>query len=181
MSAQMIHGNMLVIKDCGVLIRGRENMGKSELALALIDRGHKLVCDDCVEILLEKNKLIGQCPKINNQFIHINGIGVIYVTELFGENSFIERYPLQLAITLVKPAEMPVSENSLTPCYEKLVFYDIEIPNIIFPAVGDRSLPLLIETLVRSHLLKLAGRSPSDLFHERLSEMMRAKDDKKET
>lgn len=176
---ESIHGNMLIIAGCGVLIRGKENMGKSELSLALIDRGHQLVCDDCVEVYLENNQLMGHCPKINNEFMHISGIGLIHATDLFGEAIFVESAPLQLAITLVRPNEMPEHENLLEPCYQTIELCQTAIPNILFPVHGDRNLALLIETVVRSHLLKQEGKSPSDLFHDRLKDLMSKKHDQK--
>ena len=163
---QTLHANFLVIDKIGVLITGKTNFGKSELSLALIDRGHQLVCDDVVDIKKEKNQLIGTCPSIANGYILITGIGIIDVPKLFGLNAVINEHEIHLSIILVKPEEMPSIENPLNPLYQSEIILDIKLPKI-FISMNRKHLPLLIEILVRNHRLKMEDCNNSNLYiHE---------------
>jgi len=161
------HGNFIVIDQVGVLIIGEHGIGKSELALALIELGHQFVCDDSVDLYNESNKIIGRCPKVIDKLMIIAGIGVINLEKLFKQKSFIDEHELQLVVHLVNPSDMPTIEDPLNPITQSKTMLGIEIPEIIFPASAAKSLPLLVETLVRNYHLKLNGYDTSIEFTKR--------------
>ena len=87
MSTQTLHGNFMLIDQLGVLIKGSHDIGKSELALALIDRGHELISDDVVDLHREDQHIIGSCPALIRNFLNVSGIGMVNVEKLFGKNA----------------------------------------------------------------------------------------------
>lgn len=174
-----LHANLLVIDKLGVLITGEPDIGKSELTLALIDRGHQLVCDDMVDIIQKNNKLIGSCPAVTNGYILITDIGVIDVSKLFGLNAVVIQHEIHLSIALVRPENKPPFEDPLNPMYKNEVILGVTLPKIIFPVHTGRSLPLLIEVLLRNHRLRKDGCDPSANFDIRFKKLKNRYDSKK--
>ncbi|MBW5802718.1 HPr kinase/phosphorylase [Coxiella endosymbiont of Ornithodoros amblus] len=163
---QTWHANFLVIDKMGILITGVANIGKSELSLALIDRGHQLVCDDVVDFKQENKQLMGSCPSVSNGYILITGIGIIDVPKLFGLDAVVNQHEVHLSISLVKPEKMPLMDDPLNPFYRSEIILGINVPKILFPIHPGRNLPLLIETLVRNHRLKIEGYDSRYHFHQ---------------
>ena len=167
----------------GVLVTGEVNIGKSELSLALIDRGHQLVCDDVVDLKEENNQLIGTSPpSIANGYILITGIGITNVLKLFGVDSVIHQHKVHLSIDLVKPEKIsPIkNKNPLNPLYQTETILGVIVPKILFPVHTEKNLPLLIETLVRHHHLKMEGTNPGFHFHKHLRKARDDHDSKKD-
>lgn len=162
-----IHGNLVVIDQLGVLITGERDIGKSELSLALIDRGHQLVCDDVVDIEKKADKIIGRCPELINNYLLINGIGMIDVAKLFGAKSVLSSHEIHLNIELRKAAHLPALQDPLKPMTESFSLEGVTLPKFLFPTIENKGLPLLIEILVRNHRLALDGYNVSDVFNQR--------------
>ncbi|MFW0073028.1 MAG: HPr kinase/phosphorylase [Coxiella-like endosymbiont] len=171
MQQKTLHANLLVIDRLGVLITGESNIGKSELTLALLDRGHQLVCDDVVDIIQKNNKLIGSCPAVTNGYVLISGIGIIDVSQLFGLDAVVMQHEIHLSIALVNPENEPPIEDPLSPIYQNEIILGVTLPKIIFPVYAGRSLPLLIEALLHSHQLRRHGCDPSANFNIRLQKV----------
>ena len=148
MKKKSLHGNLMVIHQLGVFINGEPNIGKSELTLALLDRGHQLVSDDVVDIRSDQQRLIGQCPLLIQNFLLIHGIGMINIPRRYGEHAIERQCRVQLMLTLMQPHKMPISDNPLQPIQQEKTILNIPVPEIIFPAVSGKNLPLLIDTLV---------------------------------
>ncbi|WP_309567416.1 HPr kinase/phosphorylase [Coxiella-like endosymbiont] len=149
-----LHANFLVINKLGVLIMGEPNIGKSELTLALLDRGHQMVCDDLVDLVYQNNQLIGKCPAITCGYILISDVGMMNVSKLFGTNAIISQYEINLIITLIKPENKLKILDPFNPICEKETILEVTLPKIILPVYTGRNLPLLIEILVRNQILK---------------------------
>ena len=149
-----LHANFLVIDKLGVLIMGKPNIGKSELTLALLDRGHQIVCDDVVDVVYKNNQLIGCCPAVSYGYILISNIGMIDVPKLFGFDAVVAQYEIDLIITLIKSEGNLKIVDPLNPVSQGNIILGISIPKIIFPIDTVRNLPLLIETLIRNQGLK---------------------------
>lgn len=151
-----LHANFLVIDKLGVLIMGEPNIGKSELTLSLLDRGHQMVCDDVVDVVYKNNQLIGYCPAISYGYILISSIGMVDVPQLFGLDAVVTQYEINLIITLIKlKGKLEIADPFNLISQEETIL-GITIPKIIFPvnAARNLSLSLLIETLVRNQGLK---------------------------
>ncbi|QTS84130.1 HPr kinase/phosphorylase [Coxiella endosymbiont of Amblyomma nuttalli] len=174
-----LHANLLVIDTLGVLITGAPDIGKSELTLALFDRGHKLVCDDVVDVVQQNNKLIGSCPTITNGYILVTDIGVIDVSKLFGLDSVIVQHEIHLSIALVNLKDRVSIKDPLNPVYQNEIILGVSLPKIVFPIHTGRNLPLLIEILVRNHRLKKEGYDPSVNFSMRLQKAKNKHDSQK--
>ncbi|QHG92380.1 HPr kinase/phosphorylase [Coxiella endosymbiont of Amblyomma sculptum] len=151
-----LHANFVVVKKLGVLIMGNPSIGKSELTLSLLDRGHQMVCDDVVDITYKDNQLIGSCPSISYGYILISGIGIIHVPKFFGPNSIVSQYGISLIIKLIKHEKNRVIADLFNPISQKEKILDTTVPSIMFPISRRRgNLPLLIEMLIRNQNLKM--------------------------
>ncbi|WP_304985795.1 HPr kinase/phosphorylase [Coxiella-like endosymbiont] len=162
-----LHANFLVIDKVGVLIMGEPNIGKSELTLALLDRGHQMVCDDMVDVVYQNNQLIGNCPAVACGYILISDVGMLDVSKLFGTDAIISHYGISLIITLIKPEDKFEIVDPLNPVREEETILGVTLPKIILPVYAGRNLPLLIETLVRNQVLKKEGYDSSVNFNNR--------------
>lgn len=100
MSFHTQHGVLVKIHDTGVLITGRSGIGKSELALDLLSRGHTLIADDIVEIYVENQHLMGACPEMLFDFLHVKGLGLLKVSDLFGEQACLPHYRIDFNLHL---------------------------------------------------------------------------------
>ncbi|AKQ33421.1 HPr kinase/phosphorylase [Candidatus Coxiella mudrowiae] len=160
-----LHANFLVIDKLGVLIMGEPNIGKSELTLALLDRGHQMICDDMVDVVYQHNQLIGNCPAVACGYILISDVGMLDVSKLFGTDAIISHYEISLIITLIKPKDKLEIVDPLNPVCEEETILGVILPKIILPVYAGRNLPLLIETLVRNQVLKKEGYDSSVNFN----------------
>lgn len=169
----VLHAVLLDILGLGVLIAGESGIGKSECALDLIVRGHRLVADDTVEIRRRSETiLIGTCPELTRHHMELRGLGVINVRELFGIAS----------IRSSKRVEMAVQLERWDPGreYERLglddEFYEIlglRVPLIRMPVAPGRNIAILVEVAARNQLLRARGHhAPRDLA-ERLERRLR--------
>jgi len=143
-----IHGNMLVINGQGVLITGNPKIGKTDLSLTLVDRGHSLVSDDVTDICKKDQRLLASSPEKIQGKLLVFEIGLIDISQLYPA-AILSQHQLDLVITLI---ESPVSHPNMTPLAPKLSTLNIlgvPIPSFSLATNSTRNIPLLIETLVR--------------------------------
>jgi HPr kinase/phosphorylase len=153
------HGVFMDVLGLGVLISGDSGVGKSELGLELISRGHGLVADDVVEISrLESNALEGRCPPMLRDYLEVRGLGVLNIRTIFGETAIRPKMTLRLCVHLERPTK------SLAPPAERLPLADfsedilgVTVRKVIVPVAAGRNLAVLLEAAVRDHILKLRG------------------------
>lgn len=146
----LIQGGLLNIFDRGVLITGPSGIGKSELALALIDRGHKLVSDDVTIIEKDGEKLVGSAPEPFAALLQLHGCGFFNVAELLGKECYMASSPLQQIIKL--NPEIHYETDPLEMARSLITLMDIEVPQTTIPLPTQRNLPLVIELLVRKEI-----------------------------
>jgi HPr kinase/phosphorylase len=169
----VIHGVLLDILGLGVLITGESGIGKSECALDLIARGHRLVADDTVEVRRRSETiLVGTCPELTRHHMELRGLGIINVKELFG-----------IACTRAsKRVEMAVRLERWDPGreYDRLglddTFLDIlglRIPLIQMPVAPGRTIAILVEVAARNQLLRARGHHPARVLAQRLEDGLR--------
>jgi HPr kinase/phosphorylase len=153
------HGVFMDVLGMGVLITGESGVGKSELGLELISRGHGLVADDIVEIsCIAANTLEGRCPVMLKDFIEVRGLGVLNMRTIFGETAVRPKMRLKLIVHLEKPApggRDPVARLPLSELAEDIL--GVTIRKVIIPVVAGRNLAVLLEAAVRNHILQLRG------------------------
>ncbi len=161
-----IHGVLVEVYGIGVLITGDSGVGKSETALELIERGHRLISDDTVKIRnVSGNYLVGmgENPLLAHH-MEIRGIGIINLTNLFGVGAIREKKQIQLAVHLEawdSSREYDRIGDSLTETY-----LGVTIPKIVLPVKPGRNVPLLIETAARNERLKKLGYYSSKEFDQ---------------
>lgn len=165
----LIHGVFLNIYGKGVIIKGASGIGKSEIALELIKRGHLLVADDAVELYHLGQSIVGKAPEVLSNLLEIRGIGVIDVSKMFGISSILEKDKVDLIIQLDRwvPSReytrIGVEENDAT---EEIL--DVQIPKMVVPVTSGRSMSVIIESAVMNMRLRDAGIDSSKEFVERI-------------
>ena len=154
-----IHGVFMDVLGMGVLITGESGVGKSELALELISRGHGLVADDVVEISrIAAKTLEGRCPPVLKDFLEVRGLGVLNIRTIFGETAVRPKMNLKLIVHLEKPGQAGAAPSERLPLHE--ITEDIlgmSIRKIIIPVAAGRNLAVLLEAAVRNYILQLRG------------------------
>lgn len=173
----LIHGVFLNIYGKGVIIRGDSGIGKSEIALELVKRGHQLIADDAVELYHIGQGIIGKAPKVLNNLLEIRGIGVIDVSKMFGAGSVLAKNTVDLIIQLER--WLPSREYTRIGVEEDDVTEDIlnvSIPKIVVPVTGGRSMSVIIESAVMNMQLKASGFDSSKEFVNRILENIKSKE-----
>ena len=176
MLAEMIerHGVCMDVLGLGVLITGDSGVGKSELGLELISRGHGLVADDVVEITrIPPSRLECRCPPMLKDFIEVRGLGVLNIRTIFGETAIRPRMNLRLIVHLERPAPgapMPVERLPLHEISEDIL--GTPVRKVVIPVAAGRNLAVLLEAAVRNHILQLRGiNSTQEFIARQQSEM----------
>ena len=175
-----VHGVLMNVYGVGVLLRGKSGMGKSEIALELIKKGHILIADDRVDVARIHNKIMGEVPEILKDMLEIRGLGIINVTQMFGVTASAPRCELKLVIDLElwdtsKVFDRVSNEERL---YETM--FGIDIPKIVFPVREGRSMAELIEAAVTDYILKERGIDCSKEFEDRIMQNILNKNRKEE-
>ena len=164
-----MHGVFLEVLGTGVLIKGDAGVGKSELALELITRGHRLVADDVVELKHVAPEILeGFCPPLIRDFLEVRGLGILNIRFLFGETAVKLQKNLKLIVELVHPQEIgEVGLNRLDMVASTETILGVAIPKVRIPVAAGRNLAVLVEVAVRNHILKSRGINPLEQFIKR--------------
>ncbi len=171
-----LHGVFMEVHSIGVLITGESGSGKSELALELITRGHRLVADDAPEFTnVAPDILDGTCPDILQDLLEVRGLGILNVREMFGDTAVKRNKYLRLIVHLERqdPQLDPKPVDRLYGDVGKRSVLDIEVPQITLPVAPGRNLAVLLEAAVRSHVLKTKGLDAAQTFIDRQAHQMR--------
>ena len=156
---QTVHGVLMEMYGIGVLLLGESGIGKSECALDLITRGHRLVSDDMVQIKKVANHLDGEAPKLTAEHLEIRGLGIINVRDLFGVSSICGRIRITVCVELRRRADLENLDRLGLERHEQ-EFLGIKTDKFILPVSSGRNVSTLVETAVRLFLLR-SGSSDS--------------------
>jgi HPr kinase/phosphorylase len=166
---QTIHGVFVEVEGMGVLIQGESGVGKSETALELLDRGHRLIADDAVMIkCLNGNQLWGHgTSKVMGHHMEIRGLGIIDIAQVYGLNALRERKPVEMIFQL---EEWDSSKNydRLGTSGETATLLGVSIPLITLPVKPGRNIPIIIEAAVLNERLKSQGVHAAKEFNKNL-------------
>jgi HPr kinase/phosphorylase len=167
-----VHGVLVDIYGIGVLITGKSGVGKSETALELVKRGHRLIADDCVEIRQEdQDTLVGTSPDLIEHLLEIRGLGIINVMTLFGAGAVRSNKRITLVINLeIWDSQKQYDRLGLDE--EKMKIIDTEITKITVPVRPGRNLAVIIEVAAMNFRLKRMGVNAAQQFTERLSDVI---------
>lgn len=167
-----VHGVLLDIYGVGVLITGQSGIGKSETALELVKRGHRLVADDSVEIRQEDyENLIGTAPNLIEHLLEIRGLGIINVMTLFGAGSVRRFKKINMIIDLEEWVEGK-QYNRLGLEEETSQIMDVTLPKATVPIRPGRNLAVIIEVAAMNFRVKLFGLNPAEEFSDRLTSVI---------
>lgn len=163
------HGVLLDVLGMGVMITGESGVGKSELALELISRGHGLVADDVVELhRIGPETLEGYCPALLRDFIEVRGLGMLNIRAIFGETAVRRRKNMKLIVHLEKTIGSNVSAHERLPLSNlKEDILNVSIRKVIIPVAAGRNLAVLVEAAVRNYILQLRGIDSTQDFVRR--------------
>jgi len=149
---KMVHGVFMAIHGTGVLIQGKSGIGKSEIALELVNRGSELIADDRVDFKLIDQDLIGAAPKILKNKIEVRGLGIIDIKEIYGVRSVSKEKHLKLIIELLDEKGIVFDRIGTQELNE--VILGVEIPKIRIPLKTGRNYSTIIEAAVANYQLK---------------------------
>ena len=172
-----LHGVFCEIYSIGVLITGESGSGKSELALELVTRGHRLVADDAPEFTqIAPDVLDGSCPPLLQDLLEVRGLGVLNVRDMFGDTAVKRNKYLRLIVHLTRPRLEPQPagiERIIGDLGTRRVL-DLDVPMITLPVMPGRNLAVLTEAAARLHILRAKGMDPAAAFMARHSHFLEA-------
>ena len=168
-----LHGVLVDILGLGVLLRGESGIGKSECALDLVVRGHRLVADDAVEITRRGPVLVGQSPALTRHHMEVRGLGIMNVQDLFGVASTRQRMQVEFIVCLVRwDSQTEYERLGLEEATEPLL--GLPVPVVTLPVGPGRNIGILVEVAARRHLLLSRGISAAQQLAARLDAQLQA-------
>ncbi|WP_054684547.1 HPr(Ser) kinase/phosphatase [Rhodothermus marinus] len=170
-----VHGSLVDVYGIGLLLIGKPGIGKSEVALDLVERGHRLVADDVVIVTRkEETVLMGTGTDLVQHFMEVRGLGLIDVRAMFGVRAirFQKRIEVVVKMELWDPEEEYTRLGMVEDTYRLL---DVELPMVKVPITPGKNITVLCEVIAMNHLLRHYGYDPAEVFARRLSERIRQK------
>jgi len=161
---EIVHGVFLEVLGTGVLLTGESSVGKSELALELLSRGHRLIADDAPEFTrVGPDLLTGRSPGVLKDFMEVRGLGVLNIREMYGDSALKTNKYLRLIIHMERLSDEQLSEvDRLEGSRKTRNILGINTPEMLLPVAPGRNLAVLVEAAVRNHILHLSGYSAID-------------------
>jgi HPr kinase/phosphorylase len=168
-----MHGVLLDVLGIGVLLLGKSGIGKSETALDLVVRGHRLVADDVIKLRRQGNHVVGRGAGIIGHHMEIRGLGIINVKDLFGISAVRDTKKIELVVELREWNEHEEYDRlGFDDNFDRIL--DVAVPAVQLPVRPGRNLATLIEVAARNQLLKLQGTHSARAFRDQLHQAMEA-------
>ena len=170
-----LHGVFMDVLGMGVLVTGDSGVGKSELGLELISRGHGLVADDVVEVSrIGMDTLEGRCPEMLKDFLEVRGLGLLNIRTVFGETACRRKMRLKLIVHLQKPVAGVPEAARLPLDAQNESILNVPVRRVTIPVAAGRNLAVLLEAAVRATILYLRGIDSMQEFLQRQEDALRA-------
>ncbi|MFW6035161.1 MAG: HPr(Ser) kinase/phosphatase [Halanaerobiales bacterium] len=168
-----IHGVLVDIYGVGVLISGKSGIGKSETAIQLVKRGHRLVADDIIKVKkIGERELIGYAPEVSRHFLEIRGIGIINVRTLFGAGAVKDSSVINLIASLEFWQEDKMYERlGIDSRYDEIM--NVKIPEVILPVKPGRNLAMVLEIAAMNSRMKSMGYNAARDFSAKVNDLLR--------
>ena len=168
---QTCHGGLVDIAGVGLLITGDSGVGKSETALELIKRGHRLVADDVVNIRrVSDNRLVGEAPEMIRHFMEIRGIGLIDVSVLYGMGAVMMEKTISLCMHLELGDIKDIDRLGMADDFVTLL--GTKVPKITIPVRPGRNVAIIMEVAAMNFRLKSMGHNPADALDQKMLELL---------
>jgi HPr kinase/phosphorylase len=169
-----LHGVFLEVNGMGVLLTGESSVGKSELALELITRNHRLIADDApLFSRIGPDTIRGTCPELLRDFLEVRGLGLLNIRAMYGDSAIKFSKDLRLIVNLERMNVSSMHEvDRLQGSYRTRTVLDIDIPEVTLPVASGRNLAVLVEAAVRDHILLRKGYNASEAFIKRQRELI---------
>ncbi len=164
-----IHGSLADVYGVGLLFTGPSGIGKSEIVLDLVERSHRLVADDVVQLIRRKDTLIGRGNDFLKHFMEIRGVGVVDVREMFGIRAIRVQKRIEVEVRLEQWDEGKHYDRVGLE-YETSPILGIAIPHVVLPIVPGKNVTVIAETIAMNHMLKTYGLSPAERFNRQIME-----------
>ncbi len=170
----MVHGSMMDVYGIGILVAGKSGIGKSEVALDLVERGHRLVADDVVMLTKKNNILMSSATEMSKHLMEIRGLGIVDVMSMFGIRSirYQKRLEVVLELTLWDEAQ-DVERTGLN--HDSVEILGLDIPLIHLPITPGKNITVIAEVIAMNHLLKHYGYDPAKAFQDRIKSTISSK------
>ncbi len=169
---QSVHGVLVDIFGLGVLITGDSGVGKSETALELIQRGHRLIADDRVDIYQQdEERLVGEAPAILKNLMELRGVGIIDVLNLFGAGAVRNHATISFNLHLAKWEDGQVVDR-LGNGEDSIRILDVDLPRLVLPVQSGRNLAILIETAAKNFRTSQMGFDATETFNSNLNSLI---------
>ncbi len=170
----VFHGSVVDVYGVGLLFRGKSGIGKSECALDLVARGHRLVADDYVVVKKKGDMLLASSKDNMGHFMEIRGIGIIDVEKLYGIHAIRVQKRIELIVQLVPWNQMEDYERlGMDMKYTDML--GIRVPEVILPISPGKNISTLSEVIAMNFMLKVYGENPAKTFLDRIQEGMERK------
>ncbi len=169
------HGVYIEVYSVGVFLTGDSGVGKSELALALISRGHRLISDDVIRFSrLAPDIIDGHSPGLLTDFMEVRGLGIINIRAMFGANSLKRNKTLRLIINMIQLTSDNANQfDRLGNADKTRNILGLDIPEVTLPVAPGRNLAVLVEAAAGNHLLYMNGYSATEDFIKRQNQAIR--------
>jgi len=166
------HGVLVDVYGVGILLTGESGVGKSELALELVRRGHQLAADDVVDICrVADNRLVGESPAMVRHFMEIRGIGIIDIRAMYGVGAVVLSKSIDMVIHM-ENWDSKKEYDRLGLKEETISILDVKVPYQVMPVRPGRNLAVIVEVAARNHSLKRMGYSAAHELDRRLNELI---------
>ena len=172
----MVHGSMVDVYGIGILIAGKSGIGKSEVALDLVERGHRLVADDVVILTKKNNVLMTSATEMNKHFMEIRGLGIIDIMSMFGVRAI--RYQKRLEVVLelsLWDESKDIERTGLNRDTTSIM--GVDIPLINLPITPGKNITVIAEVIAMNYLLRHYGYDAAEAFQEKVKNHIAQKED----
>lgn len=163
----MVHGSMVDVYGIGIMLKGKSGIGKSEIALDLVERGHRLVADDAIMLTKKNNVLMASATEMNEHFMEIRGLGIVDVLSMFGIRAvrYQKRLEVIIDLTLWEESE-EVERTGLDHDFSTIL--NLDIPRIQLPITPGKNITVIAEVIAMNYLLRHYGYDPAKAFRDKL-------------